>query len=44
MFVAFDAEEQGLQGARAFVAAPPVPKERLALNVNLDMVSRSDEA
>jgi hypothetical protein len=41
LFVAFDAEEQGLQGARAFVAAPPFAKERLALNVNLDMVSRS---
>lgn len=41
VFVAFDAEEQGLQGARAFVAAPPVAKERIALNVNLDMVSRS---
>ncbi len=43
IFVAFDAEEMGLQGARAFVASPPVPRERLALNVNLDMVSRSDK-
>jgi Zn-dependent M28 family amino/carboxypeptidase len=42
LFAAFDAEEQGLQGARAFVASPPVPARRLALNVNLDMVSRSD--
>jgi Zn-dependent M28 family amino/carboxypeptidase len=42
LFVAFDAEEMGLQGARAFVASPPVPKERLALNVNLDMVARGD--
>lgn len=42
IFVAFDAEEKGLQGARAFVAAPPVPKDRLALNVNLDMVARGD--
>ena len=38
---AFDAEEQGLRGAEAFVASPPVPRERIALNVNLDMVSRS---
>jgi Zn-dependent M28 family amino/carboxypeptidase len=38
----FDAEEVGSQGARAFVAAPPVPLERVALNVNLDMVSRTD--
>ena len=43
VFAAFDAEEGGLQGARAFVAAPPVPKDRIALNVNLDMVSRSDK-
>lgn len=42
LFVAFDAEEMGLQGSRAFVAAPPVPRDRLALNVNMDMVSRSD--
>jgi Zn-dependent M28 family amino/carboxypeptidase len=41
VFVAFDAEEQQLQGARAFVAFPPVLKHRIALNVNLDMVSRS---
>jgi Zn-dependent M28 family amino/carboxypeptidase len=43
LFVAFDAEEHGLQGAREFVAKPPVPKERLALNINLDMVSRSSK-
>ena len=39
----FDAEEQGLQGARAFLASPPVPAARIALNVNFDMVSRSDK-
>jgi len=39
---AFDAEENGLQGARAFVDAAVVPRDRIALNVNLDMVSRSD--
>jgi Zn-dependent M28 family amino/carboxypeptidase len=38
----FDAEEQGSQGARAFVLTPPVALERIALNVNLDMVSRTD--
>lgn len=42
LFVAFDAEEQGLRGARAFVAAPPVPRDRIGLNVNLDMVARGD--
>ena len=43
LFAAFDAEEGGLNGARAFVASPPIAKERIALNVNLDMVSRSDK-
>lgn len=43
VFAAFDAEERGLQGARAFLVKPPVPRERIGLNVNLDMVSRSDQ-
>lgn len=38
----FDAEEGGLQGARAFVANPPLPLGRVAVNVNLDMVARQD--
>lgn len=42
LFTAFDAEERGLQGARAFLAKPPIPQDRIGLNVNLDMVSRSD--
>lgn len=37
----FDAEENGLLGARAFVTSPPVPLARIALNVNLDMVARA---
>lgn len=37
-----DGEEGGLLGARAFLAAEPVPVEAMALNVNLDMVSHSD--
>ena len=40
-FAAFDAEEAGLLGARAFLESPPVPRDRIALNINLDMVSRS---
>lgn len=40
IFAALDAEEAGLQGARRFVAAPPVPVEHLALNVNMDMIGR----
>ena len=42
VLAAFDAEEQGLQGAKAFLANPPVPIARLALNVNFDMVGRND--
>ena len=38
---AFDGEESGLRGARAFVEQPPVPIESIVLNINLDMVSRS---
>lgn len=43
VFALWDAEEVGLVGARAFVAAPPVPLARIAANVNLDMVSRLDK-
>jgi len=43
LFAAFDAEERGLQGAKVFLVKPPVPQDRIALNVNLDMVSRSDK-
>ena len=38
----FDAEEMGLQGARALVNAPPVPLASMAANLNLDMVARQD--
>ena len=43
VIAALDAEEVGLQGARAFMAAPPVAKDRIALNVNLDMIARGDK-
>lgn len=43
VFAAFDAEELGLQGARAFVEKLPVERGRLAMNVNLDMVARGDK-
>jgi len=42
VFAAFDGEEQGLRGARAFLAALPFAKEQLALELNFDMVSRND--
>lgn len=43
LFAALDAEEMGLQGARALVAQPPVPLEQIVANVNMDMVSRGDK-
>lgn len=42
LFVATDAEESGLYGAKAFVASPVVPLKHLALNINLDMLSRGE--
>jgi peptidase M28-like protein len=42
VFVAFDGEEQGLQGSQYFVAHSPIPLDRVGLVINLDMVSRSD--
>ncbi len=42
IFVGFDGEERGLLGARHFVQAPPVPLASIALNLNLDMVSRAE--
>lgn len=38
----FDAEEGGLVGARAMVANPPVPRDRLGIDINLDMVGHSE--
>ena len=37
VFAAFDAEEAGLQGAKAFVRTPPVPLATIALEINFDM-------
>jgi hypothetical protein len=42
VFCAFNAEELGLRGARAFVAAMPFPKDHLLLDINMDMIGRSD--
>lgn len=40
----FDAEELGLRGSRAFVAAPPADAPPIGMDLNLDMLSRSDRA
>jgi Zn-dependent M28 family amino/carboxypeptidase len=41
IFAALDGEELGLLGAEALVAQPPVPLDRIALNVNFDMLSKN---
>ncbi len=43
VFAAFDSEELGKQGAKAFIAKLPFPRAGLVMNLNLDMVSRNDE-
>jgi len=43
IFAAFDAEEMGLQGAKAFVANPPVAIEKIKLNINMDMIAHNDK-
>ncbi|MBI4888783.1 MAG: M20/M25/M40 family metallo-hydrolase [Acidobacteria bacterium] len=41
VFAALDAEEAGLHGARALLRSGVLPRGRVRLNINLDMVSRS---
>lgn len=44
VFAFFDAEEDGITGSAHFVANLPDPmRDRLALNLNLDMVARADK-
>jgi Zn-dependent M28 family amino/carboxypeptidase len=43
IFAIFDGEEMGLQGAKAFVANPPVALEKIKLNINMDMISHNDK-
>ncbi len=42
IIAAFDAEEMGLQGAKAFVKNPPIGIEKVIANINMDMVARAD--
>jgi Zn-dependent M28 family amino/carboxypeptidase len=42
LLVAVDAEEKGIRGARAWVADPPIALDSVVMNVNLDMISRSE--
>jgi Zn-dependent M28 family amino/carboxypeptidase len=41
LFAALDAEESGHQGARTLVRSPLIDRRFVAMNINLDMVSRS---
>jgi Zn-dependent M28 family amino/carboxypeptidase len=40
IFAAFDGEESGLRGARAFVAKPPVDPASIVIDLNMDMIGR----
>ncbi len=41
VFALVDGEESGELGSKAFVANPPVPLEKMLLDVNMDMVGRN---
>ena len=43
IFAAFDGEEEGLQGAAAFVAQPPVALTQVRQNINMDMIAHNDK-
>lgn len=43
LFAALDGEEMGLQGARALVADFPFDLDQIALNINMDMISRNEK-
>ena len=42
VIAAFDAEELGLRGAAHFLEANTLPKEQIAMDINLDMLGRND--
>jgi Zn-dependent M28 family amino/carboxypeptidase len=42
LFAALEGEEQGQYGARALLDSPLLDRSAVAMNINLDMVSRSD--
>ena len=43
IFALFTGEEGGAFGSRQFVARPPVPLEKIVLNINADMVGRNSQ-
>lgn len=43
ILAAFDSEELGLQGSKYFVKNTKIPLEDILINLNMDMISRSDK-
>ena len=43
LFVAFDAEERGLVGSRTFITNPPIPLDKIKMNINLDMIAHNNK-
>lgn len=43
IFVAFDAEEMGLQGSKYFVNNPPISLQNILININMDMIAHNDK-
>jgi Zn-dependent M28 family amino/carboxypeptidase len=44
LFAALDAEEMGLQGAKALVRDFPFALDQILVNINMDMISRNDKS
>ena len=42
LFVCFSAEEKGLRGSRAFAEDPPIPLDKIAAVVNIEMLGRPE--
>ena len=40
LFLAFSAEEMGLNGSRAYVKSPSIPAEKVDIMLNMDMIGR----
>ncbi len=40
LIAALDAEEEGLQGAKALLRDPPVPVDAMTIDINMDMIGR----
>ncbi|NEU09439.1 M28 family peptidase [Flavihumibacter sp. R14] len=43
MFIAFDAEEMGLQGAFSYLKNPVIDVSRIKMMINMDMISHNDK-